>query len=106
MDPELTAGERNAWIYAGCLSQQTTEDKIKTFLNKKGIPRERIMCEELRILENNKAFKIEITFQHRADTENPEFWPKKVVIRPFRFPHGRRTTGVDLPTSDPPTSHM
>mgnify|MGYP000324220909 CR=1 FL=1 len=98
VDTEMTAGERNIWIYAGCLSQETTEDKVKTFLNKKGIPRESITCEELRTRGSNKAFKIGIPFQHRADTENPDFWPRGVVIRPFRFPHGGRAAGVELPT--------
>ncbi|PSN53874.1 hypothetical protein C0J52_02420 [Blattella germanica] len=42
--------------------------------------------------------KIGIPFQHKADTENPEFglrWQN-----PFRFPHGRQAAGVDLPTTD------
>ena len=95
----LQAGERRAWLYIGRLSSNTTGEKIRTFLNKKGIPQDQLVCEELRTLGTNKAYKVGIPFHHLSDTENPEFWPRGILVRPFR--HSRRNPctqyrGVDL----------
>ncbi|KAJ4427085.1 hypothetical protein ANN_24700 [Periplaneta americana] len=96
-DNLIEAGVARAWLYLGRLSQHTTTEKIKSFLSRKGIQQD-VVCEELRTMGMNKAFKIGIPMQNLEETEKPEYWPKGILVRRFRF--SRRTTGTQYPTTE------
>lgn len=91
----LQIGEKIIWRYIGKLSQETTEEKIISFLHKKGI-KDNVTCETLPTLGRNKAFKIGFPLRHREETENPNFWPEGLLIRPFRHQPHRHNRGVDI----------
>lgn len=94
--PTLQAGERTAWLYVGRLSQQTKGSNIKEHLRKKGIDPQDITCEELRTLGTNKAFKVGIPYQCLEQVEEATYWPKGILVRPFRAPRRRYYGGADL----------
>lgn len=95
-DLTLQAGERTAWLYVGRLSHQTTGTNLKEFLRKKGIELNNVSCEELRTSGLNKAFKVGIPYQYLEQTEEATFWPKGILVRPFRAPIRRYHGGADL----------
>jgi hypothetical protein len=73
-------------IYLGRMTQETTIDGVRSFLNRKGI-KEEVSVEELRTMGPCKAFKLGFPFEHLQLTLNSEFWPQGAKIRPFRFSH-------------------
>jgi len=83
-DSEIKAEKKKAWIYLGRMSQETTAERVKNFLNRKGI-KEEVLVEELRTMGPGKAFKLGFPFEHLQLTENLEFWPQGAIIRPFRI---------------------
>ena len=93
--PTLQAGERTAWLYVGRLSQQTTGSNIKEHFQKKGIDPQDITCEELRTLGTNKAFKVGIPYQCLEQVVDAAYWPKGILVRPFRSPRQRYYGGAD-----------
>jgi hypothetical protein len=83
-DSEIKAEKKKAWIYLGRMSQETTIDGVRNFLNRKGTTEETII-EELRTMGSCKAFKLGFPYEHLQGTENSEFWTQGAVIRPFRI---------------------
>lgn len=53
-------------------------------------------CEELHTLGNKKAFKVGIPFDDLQITQDPEFWPKNVIVRRFRFPRKSMEEAAEL----------
>ena len=88
-DSEIKAEKKKAWIYLGRMDRETTVERVKNFLNMKGI-KEEIVVEELRTMGPCKAFKLGFPFEHLQLTENSEFWPQGAIIRPFRFSYRAR----------------
>lgn len=83
-DPRVKAGESTAWLYVGKLHNTTTTVGLKSYLEENGITGE-IKCEELISRGNNKAFKIGVAFENLEGINSPGLWPKRVVVRRFRF---------------------
>lgn len=85
-DSLLQAGERFAWLYVGRLSEHSTTAKVHTYLEKKGFSG-KITCEELKTQGTNKAFKVGFPLHYLEVTEDPNFWPTGIIVRPFRRPY-------------------
>ena len=83
----------------GRLSRNTTGTILKDYLQNKGIAASDITYEELRTIGPNKAFKLGIPFHHLEQAEGANFWPKGVLVRPFRAPRRRYQEGTDLVTT-------
>jgi hypothetical protein len=66
------------------MTQETTMEGVRSFLNRKGIEEE-VLVEELRTLGPYKAFKLGFSFEYLRLTENAKFWPQGAIIRPFRI---------------------
>jgi hypothetical protein len=81
-DSEIKAEKKKAWIYLGRMSQETTIDRVRNFLNRKGIKKETVI-EILRTVGPCKAFKLGFPYELLQGTENSEFWPQRAIIRPF-----------------------
>jgi len=88
-DSEIRAEKKKAWIYLGRMTQDTTLEGVRNFLDRRGI-KEETLVEELKKMGPYKAFKLGFPFEYLRLTENPEFWPQGAIIRPFRI---NRTTG-------------
>lgn len=94
---ELQGAEKNAWIYAGKLRQNTTEETVISYLKENGVTG-KITCKDLNSRGNNKAFKVGVPFRELSRMENPEFWPAGVLVTRFRFSRDnfRREQGATL----------
>jgi hypothetical protein len=67
-------------------------------MNENGIKGD-ITCVELNSLGSTKAFKVGIRDEEAEKIDNENFWPKGILIRPFRFPWRANQQGVHLKTS-------
>jgi hypothetical protein len=72
-DSGIKAENKKAWIYLGRMSQETTVQRVRNSLNRKGI-KEEVLVEELRTMGPGKAFKLGFPFEHLQLMENSEFW--------------------------------
>ena len=91
----LQAAIRYAWRYVGSLHGNTTEEDIKDYLATNGIQGS-IICDKLNSQGMNKSFKIGIAEEEAVRVDEGSFWPKGIVIRPFRFGGWSRHNGVEL----------
>jgi hypothetical protein len=96
---EIKAENKKAWTYLGRMTQETTTEGVRSFLNRKGI-REEALVEELKTMGPYNALKLGFPLEHLRLTENPEFWPQRDIIRPFRISYRawkqHRGTSVDM----------
>ena len=81
---QLKVASRKAWLHVGKLDDTTTTDDVIVYLQQDGIEGE-IICEALETKGRNKAFIIGFNFEDLKKTDDPNFWPKYVLVRPFRF---------------------
>ena len=97
-DEHLQAAVKKAWLYIGKLKDTTTVDSLRKYIEKKGIAGDTgsIYCEELKTLGTNKAFRVGIDFQLLPVIEDPEFWPRGVLVRQFRFRRQPQRFGISL----------
>ena len=65
---KLEAAKQTAWLYVGRLRQETTAREVVEHMIDKGIEGE-IDCEQLELQK----------------MEDPDFWPKNMIARPFVF---------------------
>ena len=84
-----------AWLFIGRLSQNTTSDAIKGYLQKNGIEDD-ISCEDLNIRGNKKGFRVGFPIRYLETTENPDFWPEGILVKRFRFRKNQYNDGVEL----------
>lgn len=91
----MMAAPRKAWLYVGRLHEETRAESIIAHLQEGGIM-ENVTCEEIDTRGRNKAFKVSFNFDDLEKTKDPYFWPRNVIIRPYRFP--RRGPGL-IPTT-------
>jgi hypothetical protein len=85
----LQASTRMAWRYVGKLDTKTRKEG-------NGINGE-IECDKLNSLSRNKAFKIGFPSSFAGTVDKEEFWPKGILIRPFRFRRWEDKQGIELP---------
>lgn len=81
---ELKAGIRMSWLYIGRLHETTTAEKLKDYVQNKGINGD-IECEELNIRGRLKAFKIGIPYESLEDINKAEAWPTGVLVKKYLF---------------------
>jgi hypothetical protein len=81
---EIKAENKKAWTYLGRMTQETTTEGVRSFLNRKGI-KEDALVEELKTMGPYKVFKLGFPLEHLRLTKNPEFWPHGDIIRQFRI---------------------
>lgn len=90
----LRAGDKMIWRYVGKLHKDTDRSDLVRYLECH-INGE-IVCEELKSVGINKAFKVGIRAEESPKVDRSDFWPERVVIRPFRFPWRRDNEGAKL----------
>jgi hypothetical protein len=56
------------------MTQETTIERVRSFLNRKGI-KEEVAVKELKTMGPYKAFKLGFLFEQLRLIENLEFWP-------------------------------
>jgi hypothetical protein len=91
----LQAGTRMAWRYVGKLDTKTRKKDMVRYLQGNGINGE-IECEELNSLSKNKAFKTGFHSSFAGTVDKEKFWPKRILIRPFRFQRWEDKQGTEL----------
>jgi hypothetical protein len=98
-DSEIRAEKKKAWIYLERMTQDTTLEGVRNFLDRRGI-KEETLVEELKTMGPYKDFKLGFPFEYLRLTENPEFWPQGAIIRPFWINHGtgRQHRGASVDT--------
>ena len=82
--------------YIGKLDAKTRKEDMVGYFQGNGINDE-IECEELNSLSRNKAFKIGFPSSFAGTVDKEEFWPKEILIRPFRFRSWEDKQGIELP---------
>lgn len=75
--------ERKIWLHLDRCKSEVKVEHIKKYLQKK-CPRERFIVESLR-KSDNPSFKIGAPQHLEESLFTSSFWPKDVVIRPFKF---------------------
>jgi hypothetical protein len=95
---KIWAGDKKIWRYVGRLHSDIQNNDLISYMNENGVKGD-ITCEELNSLGSTKAFKVGIREEEAEKTDNENFWPKGVLIRPFRFPWRANQQGVHLKTS-------
>ena len=78
-----------AWLYIGRLQEETDIQNVIKYLKESRITGE-IDCEQLETRGRNRAFKIGFDFDKLEEVNDPDFWPRNVLVRPFRFRFSRR----------------
>lgn len=82
----LQSIQRKAWLYVGKVNTNFTKGNEIKFLKENLVGKESIVEE---IINNNnnysKAFKIGIDNSLLDTVSNPDFWPKGVTVRRYRF---------------------
>jgi hypothetical protein len=73
-ESEIKAEKIKAWVYLGRMTQETTAEGVRSFLNRKGI-KEETLVEEMKTMGPYKALKLDFLLEHLRLTENLEFWP-------------------------------
>jgi hypothetical protein len=92
----LQVSTRMASRYIGKLDAKTRKEDMVGYFQGNGINDE-IECEELNSLSRNKAFKIGFPSSFAGTVDKEDFWPKGIVIRPFRFRRWEDKKGIELP---------
>ena len=84
----LTAASRRAWLYVGRTSRDTTTEILMEYVSKK-LDSDDVCVEELsadkQMQKYSRSFKIGINYDFLELVEDPNFWPKDIVVRRFRF---------------------
>ena len=80
----LRAADRTAWLYVGRLHQSVEQGDLVKYLDDNGV-KGKIECEELKTVGENRAYRIGIPFERKDLVEEPDFWPKGVIIRQYIF---------------------
>ncbi|PSN47592.1 hypothetical protein C0J52_04566 [Blattella germanica] len=73
---------------------------LDTALWWKGKVSERVEVEQLDTKGSNKAFKVGLPYEHLETLNQPDFWPKVIVVRKYNF-RGQRTNGIRLHRENP-----
>jgi hypothetical protein len=97
-EEKIWARDKKIWRYVGRLHNDIQNNDLISYMKENGIKGD-ITCEELNSLGSTKAFKVRIREEEAEKTDNENFWPKGVLIRPFRFPRRANQQGVHLKTS-------
>lgn len=78
------AAESNAWVYVGRVSSDTVAEDVVKYIKEK-TNEEKIICEDLKIIGRNKAFKVGINMNFKEQLYDPGFWPTGTLVRRFDF---------------------
>lgn len=81
---EFTAAESNVWVYVGRVNAGVTCENVTQYVKKK-TSEDNIICEEIKIMGHNKAFKVGINSKHREKVYEPSFWPIGTTIRRYNI---------------------
>ena len=92
---KIQAGEKMTWRYVGKLEAKTKSRDLQSYLEEGGVNGE-VLVEELNTKGRNKAFKIGVPLTETPKVDCSQFWPKGVIIRPFRVPWTRQEDGATL----------
>ena len=85
----LRAADRTAWLYIGRLHQTTEREDLINYMSANGI-NGTIECEELEVVGRNRAFRVGIPFDMKEQVEQPQLWPKGIVVRQYIFRRQQR----------------
>ena len=98
----LSAASKKAWLYVGRTNKNTTTDNMKEYISKK-LESDEVSAEDLssgNIEYNSRSFKIGINYNYLEKVLNPNFWPKDIVVRRFRFFRAGKKREQHLPNPD------
>lgn len=84
MSDGLQAAPKKAWLFIGKLLTNTTEDQLLNYVKKK-IPNEEFSCTKITTSSTSSCFKLGAGYHLRQQLENPEFWPRGVIVRQYIF---------------------
>lgn len=82
---QMKAAPRKAWLFVGRLHEETKTEDVIAHLQANNI-KEEIICEEIETKGRTKAFKIGLNFDDLEKTNDPNLWPRNVIVRRYRFP--------------------
>ena len=74
----------NVNLVAAGVSKGATDEQLKEFLEDKGVKVEEIECLTHHPDARTKAFRIAIAISDYEKALNPDVWPYRVAVRPFR----------------------
>lgn len=81
---DIQAGQRRTWLYIGRLHETTTAEKVKDYVQKKGINGV-VECEEVDTPGKLKAFKLGIPHDELEIINKAEAWPTGVLVKKYIF---------------------
>lgn len=88
----FTATERKIWLYVGKCKQNTTEEQIKMYLERK-CPEKTFVINKLNSKGFNASFRVGAEIALKDVLYDPSFWPKDILIKQYKF--FRRTVGFE-----------
>ena len=74
----------NVNLVAAGVSKAATDEQLKEFLEEKGIKVEEIECLTYHPEARTKTFRVAIALADYEKALNPDVWPYRVAVRPFR----------------------
>lgn len=87
----LAAPAKKLWLYVGRCRAETTVDSVISYLQNKMQDQE---FEVVKLVSkgSNAAFRVSTVFseQVREELYSPGFWPENIIIKHFKFFHGRK----------------
>ena len=91
----LKVGDRSAWLFIGKLHKETTTADVVAYLEENGITGN-IEAEDLLSKGPNKSFRVMFPLDQLEQINEPNFWPRTVVVRRWRFHATRELEGAQL----------
>ena len=102
----ISAADKRAWLYVGRTNLSTTTANLKTYLTDKLVTQD-VTVDELETskvdIKRSRSFKVGVSYEYLEQLETPEFWPKGIIIRKFRFfrqPNKFKNNGKNFTSKD------